>query len=164
MTISSFVSIKTFNQGVFNMKKLIVVFGLTLMGAQFVNGQELGIRFGDVTGGQVAVDALFSTTDFSMVHADVSFGNGGVGVDALWDFIYRPLGDVPMNWYLGVGPSVFLGNNDVTLAGSGEVGLSYTIPGAPVSVSVDWRPAFVLIETTGFYSDRFGINLRYVFK
>ena len=145
------------------MKKLAILF-LALGMSQVVYSQELGIRFGDVTGGQVAVDALFTTSEFSMVHADVSFGNSGVGVDALWDFIYRPLGDIPMNWYLGAGPTVFLGNNTFTLAGSGEIGLSYTIPNAPITVSADWRPTLVLIDTTGFFADRFGLNLRYVFK
>ena len=145
------------------MKKvlLIAVFALGFVG--FTNAQELGVRFGDVTGGNVAVDALFTTSQFSMVHADVSFGGGGVGVDALWDFVYRPLGDIPMNWYMGVGPTVFLGNNDFALAGSFELGLAYSIPDVPISISADWRPALVLIETTGFYAERLGLNIRYQF-
>lgn len=145
------------------MKKFILFSFLIVGVATLSQAQELGIRFGDVTGGDVAVDALFTTSQFSMIHADVSFGNNGVGVDALWDFIYRPLGDIPMNWYMGVGPTVFLGNV-VELSASGEVGLAYNFADVPISLSADWRPAFVLIETTSFQAGRFGINLRYVFQ
>ena len=126
------------------------------------SAQELGVRFGEIIGGNVAVDALFTTSDFSMVHADVSFGGGGVGVEALWDFVYRPLGNIPMNWYMGAGPSAYLGN-DFLLGASGELGLSYKIPDVPISISADWRPTFILVDTSTFAGDRFGLNLRYVF-
>lgn len=128
-----------------------------------MSAQELGVRFGDVTGGNVAVDALFTTSKFSMIHADVSFGNGGVGVDALYDFLYRPAGNLPLNWYVGVGPTVFLGNT-VLLAASSELGISYKIDDVPISISADWRPTLVLIETTDIYFGNFGVNVRYVFK
>lgn len=144
------------------MKKLLFFALLTFGIFVSSNAQELGVRFGDVTGGNVALDALFTTSDFSMVHADVSFGNGGVGVDLLWDFVYRPLGDIPMNWYLGAGPVAFVGN-DFILGGAGELGLAYKIPDVPISISADWRPTFVLIDTSTFVGDRFGLNLRYVF-
>ncbi|MEO9477950.1 MAG: outer membrane insertion C- signal [Cyclobacteriaceae bacterium] len=145
------------------MKKIILLFALFVGISSLAQAQELGVRFGDVTGGNVAIDALFSTSKFSMLHTDVSFGNNGIGVDALWDFIYKPLGDIPMNWYAGVGPTVFLGNT-VLLAGSAELGLSYKIDDVPISISADWRPTLVLIETTDLYFGSFGVNVRYVFK
>ena len=129
---------------------------------QSLSAQELGIRFGDVTGGQVAVDALFSTTDFSMLHADVSFGGGGLGVDVLWDFIYRPLGDMPFGWYAGVGPTVFLGNT-TSIAAAAELGIHYSFPDVPISISSDWRPTLVVVSTTAFQTNRFGLNVRYRF-
>ena len=52
--------------------------------SHFASAQEIGVRFGDVTGNDVAVDAVFSAGKFSRIHADVSFGNGGVGVEALY--------------------------------------------------------------------------------
>lgn len=145
------------------MKKLllITVFALGIVG--FSNAQELGIRFGDVTGGDVAVDALFSTSKNSVIHADASFGHGGLGLDVLWDFLYRPLGDLPLNWYAGVGPSVFIGDNP-TVAGMAELGLSHKIKDIPLSISGDWRPALILVETTDMYFGYFGLNVRYVFK
>jgi hypothetical protein len=91
-------------------KMKIVLLVLTLLSATltFTSAQELGIRFGSFTGyGGVALDGIFSTGEFSRVHGDVSFGRG-VGVDLLWDFLYRPLGEEAFNWYVGAGPFVFV--------------------------------------------------------
>ena len=147
------------------MKKSILVFALFLFaGLSQVNAQsELGIRFGNVTGGDVALDGIISVGEFSRIHANVSFGGNGAtdfGVDALWDFIYRPLGDEAFNWYAGAGP--FLGFGDVfSLGAAGEIGLEYRF-NIPLSLSVDWRPYFRLVEDTDFDAGGFGLNLRYV--
>lgn len=145
------------------MKKLLII-GFLMMGMSSLAGaQELGLRFGDVTGGNVAIDALLSTKKFSTIHADASFGKGGLGVDLLWDFLYKPLPDMPLNWYAGVGPTIFLGDKS-SLAGTAELGLSYKIEEIPLSVSADWRPTLFLLETTDVYFGFFGLNVRYVFK
>lgn len=143
------------------MKNLFVVVAFLSFG-YFANAQEVGIRFGDVTGNNdVAVDAVFSTGQFSRIHADVSFGDG-VGVEALWDFLYKPLGGEAFNWYLGVGPSAYFGD-DFLLGVSGEAGLEYHFKGAPIALGVDWRPTFWIVEDTDFHAGGFGINARYVF-
>ncbi len=142
------------------MKKLLFLLAFLSLG-RFATAQELGLRFGDVTGNAVAVDGVFSLGDFSRVHADLSFGTG-VGVEALWDFLYRPLGTEPFNWYVGAGPSMLI-DDPFYLGASGEVGLEYHFDGAPVALGVDWRPTFWLIEKTDFSADGFGFNVRYVF-
>jgi hypothetical protein len=124
--------------------------------------QELGARFGDALGNKssVAVDAIFSTGKFNRIHADVSFGNG-VGVEALWDFIYRPISNSPLNYYIGVGPSLYLGD-PFLLGAAGELGVEFRFKDAPLALGLDWRPTFVIIENTDFTSG-FGFNVRYVF-
>ena len=67
------------------MKKLFVVFVFALA-AHTATSQELGIRFGDVAGNDVALDAVFKTGKFNRIHADVSFGSG-VGVEAQWGIL-----------------------------------------------------------------------------
>ena len=62
---------------------LTLFFGLVL--AFNSQAQELGLRFGNVNGNNVALDGVFALGDFSRIHADVRFGNGGVGIDALWN-------------------------------------------------------------------------------
>jgi hypothetical protein len=143
------------------MKKLILVFTL-FCASQFVCSQEIGIRFGDVTGNDVAVDGVFSSGKFSRIHADVSFGNGGVGADALWDFIYKPIDGDNLKWYLGAGPSVFIGDNFL-LGASGEVGLEYRFEEVPIALGLDWRPTLWIVEETDFHAGGFGLNVRYVF-
>ena len=143
------------------MKKILTVLAFVFM-YSFSNAQELGIRFGDVLKNDVAVDALISVGDFIIVHADVSFGNHGVGIEALWDFLYRPLGEEAFNWYVGVGPSMSI-DDPFLLGASGEIGLSYTFANAPISLSADWRPTFFIIEETDFSAGGFGFNARYIF-
>ena len=144
------------------LKQLIFTLALGLM-VQAGYGQELGIRFGTSMGNKnsVAIDGVFALGKFSRIHGDVSFGTG-VTVDVLWDFLYRPVGDEPIYWYVGAGPSLYLGS-PFGLGASGEIGLEYKFNTIPLAFGVDWRPTFVIVETTDFVSG-FGINLRYVFK
>lgn len=136
----------------------ILVIGLiTLTGA---NAQEIGLRFGDVTGGNIAIDGIFSTGDFSRLHADVSFGDG-LGIDVLWDFVYRPLGKEALNWYAGVGPYLQIAD-PFWLGAIGELGVDYQFESVPISLSVDWRPAVSIVEVTDFHPGGFGLNVRYV--
>ncbi len=125
------------------------------------NAQELGVRFGDVSGGNVAIDGIFSTGDFSRLHGDISFGDG-VGVDLLWDFIYRPLGDEAFNWYMGAGAYMWL-NDPFWFGAIGELGLEYQFNTIPVSLSIDWRPGLRIVDTIKHDFGGFGLNIRYVF-
>ena len=146
------------------MKKVIFVFFVftTMMFWSQVKAQELGLRFGDVLGNNVAIDGVFSLGEFSRVHGNLSFGNRGVGIEALWNFIYRPLGEEAFHWYAGVGPSLLIGDPFV-LGVSGEIGLEYTFREVPISLSLDWRPRVDIVETTDFRAGGFGLNVRYVF-
>jgi hypothetical protein len=142
------------------MRSLLLLTSLTLL-VERMNAQELGIRFGDVLGNTVAVDGLFAVGEFSRVHADVSFGDG-LGVEALYDFLYKPLGAEAFNWYVGAGPSMLI-DDPFYLGFSGEIGLDYHFQGIPLSLSADWRPTFWLIEETELSGRGFGLNVRYVF-
>lgn len=142
------------------MNKTLRVIAALMLITTIASAQEVGVRWGDVTGGDVAVDAVFSLGKFSRVHGDISFGNG-VGVDLLWDFLYRPLGEEALNWYAGVGPyAVF--DDPFTLGVVGELGLEYRFK-FPISVSADWRPSFRIIDNTDFHAGGFGLNVRYIF-
>jgi hypothetical protein len=148
------------------MRKLLLIFTFITGSLVMTNAQELGIRFGSFTGnGGVALDGVFSTGDFSRIHGDLSFGRG-MGVDLLWDFIYRPLGNEAFDWYLGAGPFLYIpfdSADEFGLGIIGEIGLAYTFKGAPISISGDWRPYFKLLETTSISFGGFGLNVRYVF-
>ena len=136
---------------------------VTLAMAHVGYAQEVGIRFGDAMGNKssVAIDGIFGLGKYSRIHADVSFGSG-VAMEALWDFLYRPIEKSPINWYVGVGPSLYL-SSPFALGAAGEVGVEYRFDDIPMAIGLDYRPTFVLIEKTAFVNS-FGFNVRYVFK
>ena len=142
------------------MKKYFLVI-IVVAGFSTTNAQELGVRFGSITGGNVAIDGIFSMGEFSRIHADVSFGNG-VGIDVLWDFLYRPLPGEAFNWYVGAGPYTFIGSN-FELGVVGEIGLEYHFNEVPLAIGIDWRPYLRIIDNTDFVVKSGGLNVRYVF-
>jgi hypothetical protein len=143
------------------MKKVILIIAVVLATCSYSFAQEIGIRLGNISAGNAAVDAVFGTSKFTRIHADVSFGNG-VGIDVLWDFLYKPIGSSPINWYAGVGPYTQI-DDPFYLGVVGEAGLEYRFNKVPIALGVDWRPTFSIIESTNFYADVFGFNARYVF-
>ena len=143
------------------MKKVISILVVALATFGYSYAQEVGIRFGNVSGGNVAVDAVFGTSKFSRIHTDISFGNG-VGVDVLWDFLYRPLGGEAFNWYVGAGPYTQIAD-PFYLGAVAEAGLEYRFKTVPLALGIDWRPYFSIIETTDFHAEGFGFNVRYIF-
>ncbi|MEI8112412.1 MAG: outer membrane insertion C- signal [Bacteroidia bacterium] len=144
------------------MKKLLFIALISLAMSCFADAQELGVRFGDVSSANnFAIDGIFSSGQFSRIHADLSFGDGGVGVDALWDFIYKPLGVESFNWYLGAGPYLRI-DDPFWLGVAGEVGLEYKFKGVPIALGLDWRPSVSIIQDTDFHAGGFGLNIRYI--
>jgi hypothetical protein len=143
------------------MKKILFISAFIFAGMFVSNAQELGVRFGNISAGNVAIDGVFSTGEFSKIHADVSFGSG-VGVDLLWDFLYRPINGEAFKWYIGAGPYAFIGD-PFQLGVLGEIGLDYHFNKVPISISADWRPYFRIIDNTAFGAEGFGLNIRYVF-
>jgi len=143
------------------MKKKIGIICILLSLNSMTQAQELGIRFGDIVGGNVAIDGIFKSGQFSRIHADVSFGDG-LGVEALWDVIYRPLGADGFDWYVGVGPYVFIGD-PFQFGVSGELGLEYHFKEIPLALGADWRPTLRIVDDTDMFWGRAGFNIRYVF-
>ena len=144
------------------MKRILLVTAF-IISSWMSKGQELGIRFGEVVGGNVAVDGVFSLGEFSRVHADVSFGDG-LGIEGLWDFFYKPIpGASGLNWYIGAGPSMFIHDDLFLLGAAGEIGLEYRFAEVPIALGLDWRPVFWIVEDTDFSARGFGFNIRYVF-
>ncbi len=140
----------------------LAVLFVSILSTTMTNAQEVGIRFGDALGNKsgVSIDGVFALGEFSRIHADVSFGSG-VGIEALWDFLYRPIPNSPINWYVGVGPSLYL-SSPFALGAAGEIGLEYRFKDIPLAIGADYRPIFVIVETTAFVNS-FGFNVRYVF-
>lgn len=144
-----------------------ILLAITLIaGISFgAKAQELGARFGDIRGGDVSVDAVFSTGEFSRIHTNLGSTVNQVAVAALWDFKYRPfqIENETFYWYLGAGPFLGIGNN-FSLGIVGEIGVEYQFSGAPLAFGVDWRPGYRLIDDVDFSVGGISLNLRYVFR
>jgi hypothetical protein len=107
----------------------------------------------------VALDGIFSTGEFSRVHGNLSFGQNGLGLDALWNPIYDDIPDTDFKWYAGFGPSVYL-SDDFRLGAAGEVGVEYAFSEVPITLGLDFRPYLFLVEVTEFRAG-FGFNARW---
>src|SRR6478609_451395 len=141
------------------MKKVLLSAMLLLALSFNAKAQEIGVRTGDIGGNNVALDAIVGAGSFSRIHADVSFGDN-VGVDALYDFAYRPLGSTNLNWYAGIGPSFIFGN-DFWFGASGEIGLEYHFGGLPIAIGADYRPTYWFTDQSEWGTGGWGVNLRY---
>lgn len=142
------------------MKKLILLISFCSV-ISATKSQEVGLRFGDVLGSNVAIDAVISIGQFNRVHANLSFRHG-LGVEAIWDVQVRPLGPEGLAWYIGVGPSLLF-DDPFLLGASGEIGIEYRFTNAPIALGLDWRPTLFLIQDVDFSARGFGFNARYVF-
>ncbi len=140
-------------------KLLLIVLSLTFLSG-VTQAQEVGIRFGDTVGNDVAIDGVFGWKG-GRIHADVSFG-GGMGVEAIYDFLYGRLGQEAFNYYIGLGAFTWLGN-PFQLGVSSELGIEYHFAGFPLALGLDWRPSLRIIDDTNFTVSRFGLNIRFVF-
>ncbi len=143
--------------------KILSIIALVTSGVLASNAQEFGVRFGGINGsGGIGVDAAFETGQYSRFHSDIGIYKLGVGLNALWDFVDRPVSDEALNWYVGIGPSMYVGSRS-WLGISGEIGLEYRFLSVPIALGIDWRPTYWLVNNTRFGADSFGINMRFVF-
>jgi hypothetical protein len=139
--------------------QVILIFAALFFGVINVQAQEIGLRFGHINGNNVALDGIFSTGEFSRVHGNLSFGQNGLGLDALWNPIYDDIPDTDFKWYAGFGPSVYL-SDDFRLGAAGEVGVEYAFSEVPITLGLDFRPYLFLVEITEFRAG-FGFNARW---
>lgn len=139
------------------MNKFFLLFTLLCL-AFASHSQEVGLRFGDAVGGDVAVDAVFGFGKLDRIHADASFGDG-FGLEIIPDFFYDAIGGEALAYYIGAGPSLLIGD-DFLLGLAGEAGLEYRFNEIPIVIGGDWRPTFFLLEETDFVGDFFGLNVR----
>lgn len=143
------------------MKKILLVLFTTLCFGT-LSAQEVGVRFGGINGSNgAAIDAVFGSGP-GRIHADLGFFDSNIGVDVLWDLLYKPIGGEAFSWYVGVGLTTIIGDN-FWLGAAGEIGLEYRFNGVPIVIGIDWRPTFWIIEETGFGADSFGLNARWNF-
>lgn len=146
------------------MKKILTILfvACAIMGAKQAGAQSmgddyktsLGIKgyFGDGSIGGINVRHNLSSTN--ALEGGLYFKSHFVMLEGLYEW-QGPINGAPgLNWYAGPGAQLgFInghGNNDVSLALKGAVGLDYKFSGAPINVAFDVNPTFTLTPDSDF--------------
>ena len=126
-----------------------------------LEAQEVGLRFGDMDGNNIAIDAVIPIKQ-RRIHTSVSFGDN-VGLDVLYDFVVAPVfKNSGFNYYAGIGlTSLFA--SEFKLGVMGELGFEYRFRSVPLVAGLDYRPAVIVVEKMDFVYANFGFNFRYRF-
>lgn len=146
------------------MKKFIAIVAAALCFAAVASAQPkaIGLRIGGAA--EISYQHTLGGSNFLEADLGWAFLNGaGVNLGLSYDFMVAPLG--PLNFY--VGPSaqatLFLGEASSFGLGVGaQIGLEYTFS-FPLQLSLDWRPLFNILPSTGFGWSSIGLGIRYAF-
>jgi hypothetical protein len=89
--------------------------------------------------------------------------------------IYTPIeGAENLSWYIGYGGHMGVwseewkktnpnsSNSNIAVGFDGIIGFDYKIKNTPLNISVDWQPAFSIIQS--YFKNHGGISVRYVLK
>ncbi len=89
--------------------------------------------------------------------------------------IYTPIeGAENLSWYIGYGGHMGVwseewkktnpnsSNSNIAVGFDGIIGFDYKIKNSPLNISVDWQPAFSIIQS--YFKNHGGISVRYVLK
>jgi hypothetical protein len=164
------------------MKKTILTIGLCLaffvMNAQEISKNALGVRLGDNSGFGGEINYQRGLSDNNRLE----FGLGWRSSDktdafkiiGLYEWVWNIEGG--FNWYAGVGAGAgswsrqkynnFDGDSGTFLIATGNIGIEYNFPGAPILLSLDFRPEFY-VGGSGYRNDNLnsdiGLGIRYQF-
>ena len=142
------------------MKKIfaVVVALFAFVALASAQPRALGVRVG--WGGEVSYQHTLGAENF--LEVDAGWGANSVSIGAAYDFQIAPVG--PFGFYAGPSAQVWMGGDDDFVLGVGaQLGLEYIFPSFPLQISLDWRPVFDLIPSTGFGWQSVGLGIRYAF-
>jgi hypothetical protein len=157
------------------MRKVLVVIGLfvivgfsSISYAQYETG--LGARLGFFNG----LTAKHFLNEQNAIEGILSFRWDGFIVTGLYEW-QKPFPDVSnLDWFIGGGAHIgFWGEGKYnwgtyqtyTIVGVDFIiGLEYIFENAPVSLSLDWKPAFNIIGFTNWWGDGMALSVRYIIK
>ncbi len=156
------------------MKKFVFTILFTLFGILFSNAQDYNTGIGLRGGFSQGITFKHFLSPNSALEGIISSRWRGIQVTGLYEIHGRAFEVDRLNWYAGFGGHI--GFYDGRNARWGEKGRSYTVVGVdgilgleynfekvPFNVSLDWKPAFNLIGTSGFWGDSGALSIRYIF-
>lgn len=133
-------------------------------------GTGIGIRGGPAQG--VTIKHFISSTN--ALEGIVSTRWQGWAITGLYEIHAEPFNIRELKVFYGAGAHIgWWYNPDAPWADAGSeytivgidavLGLEYSFDEIPISISIDWKPAFNFIGITGGWFDGGGISVRYIF-
>ena len=148
------------------MKKVLLVLSVFLSTLSFSQSYKTAIGVKGGYPGYGSLNAKHYFTGSSAIEASIGGGANFLWLQGLYE-INQALPTDGLNWYLGVGPNVGLGNltnnSGVYFSGSGVIGIEYTFQDLPINLALDTGPVIEIIPTLGFNWSG-GIAVRYTLK
>lgn len=168
------------------MKKLFIA-AFMLLGfsfltqAQTVSENALGLRLGSNNGSGYEISYQKRLSKENRLEVNLGFTNhnynhrnGYESSSVLLTGVYQWLWNIEggLNWYAGVGGSLGTyswnypgySNSEFNLGVVGDIGIEYDFEEAPIQLSLDWRPGFVIAgdENHGSHNS-VALGIRYRF-
>jgi hypothetical protein len=156
------------------MRKIVLIFLLTVCILTFTNGQEyktaVGLR-GGFSNGLTVKQFIRGKSAFEGILAT---RYRGIELTGLYE-IHNPAFEVEhLNWYFGFGAHlgfyngnyVYWGHSDKTYTMLGVdaiLGIEYCFTEAPINIGIDWKPAYNMTDYPGFWADGGALSIRYFF-
>ena len=138
------------------MKKYFVMAAL-LVSTLAVSAQEYDWAIG-LRGGALSGLTVKKNLGANAIEAGVSLDAYFTNVEATYQW-QQPVITEGFNLYYGAGAYLGLATQYLGVGAEGVVGLEYKIPGAPIALSIDYRPTFNILGGFGhsnFYNFGFG--------
>jgi len=148
----------------------LLLFGLISLSQAQDYTNAIGIRFGYGYGGNGGAGVTFkhyinsNTAYEGILHVH----NEGFMAVGLME-IHEAFGDTPgLYWFYGggahLGSYAYDSGNGIAIGVDGILGVEYNfLPelDLPINITLDWKPAFNLLEETAFWWDDFNLSIRY---
>jgi hypothetical protein len=150
------------------MKKVITILvaALAFVAVASAQPRAVGVRAG-LGGVEVSYQHGFNS-NFLEADLGAAFQSGAVAISLqlAYDFVFASSG----NWNFYAGPALglaFATAKDASAlvpAVGGQVGVEFSVPGAPLNFSLDWRPQLIYVaRQVGFAAADIALGIRYRF-
>lgn len=157
------------------MKKFILTMALMMSLAVTLNAQNYNTGIGLRGGLSNGITIKHFVSSYNAFEGIVAARWGGILITGLFEFD-NSFNTPGLTWYYGVGGHVGIWDvprhadwwteGEVTspiIGVDAIIGIEYTFPNFPISISLDWKPAMNLIGYTGAWADSGAFSIRYVF-
>lgn len=160
------------------MKRLIIVI-ILFLSIGIIQAQNYQTSIGVRSGYSNGITFKQYDSRYNAFEGLLATQYGGFILTGLYEF-NNEFSESGLNWYYGFGAHLayFKGNRNAypywwgtnrtdayTILGADAIiGIEYTFYETPISLSLDWKPAFNLFGHSGLWEDNIAFSIRYILK